>query len=109
MTFYSFFYLYLIIIIISTKFSLLYMASMDSSFYIVQKLKELPYWNKGFLSYVYKRVIDVICCDPVLRSLALNLKKVLVIFEFMHFFENLRNVLIDFCTILNTKIVFIFH
>ena len=25
---------------------------MDSSFYLVQKLKELPYCNKGFLSYL---------------------------------------------------------
>ena len=40
MTFYSYFYLYLIIIIISIQFSLLHRASMDSSFYLVQKLKE---------------------------------------------------------------------
>ena len=27
-------------------------ASMDSSFHLVQKLKELPYWNKGFFTYL---------------------------------------------------------
>ena len=37
MTFYSYFYLYLIIIIFSTQFSLLYRASMNSSFYLGQK------------------------------------------------------------------------
>ena len=25
---------------------------MDSSFHLVQKLKELPYWNKGFFTYL---------------------------------------------------------
>ena len=49
---------------------------MDKSFYLVQELKELPYWNKGFsisvfsglslLSFGLELRVDIVnyCYDP---------------------------------------------
>ena len=42
--------------IISIQFNLSYRASMDKSFYLVQELKELPYWNEGFSISVFTGV-----------------------------------------------------
>ena len=51
MPFYSYFLYILNYHYYFLQFSLLYRASMDSSFfYCVEKLKELPYRNKGILS-----------------------------------------------------------
>jgi len=52
----SYIYLFLIMTIIASQFSLSYRASMDKSFYIVQELKELPSWNEGFSISVFTGV-----------------------------------------------------
>ena len=39
--------------IISIQLSSSYRASMDKSLYLVQELKEFPYWNKGFSISVF--------------------------------------------------------
>ena len=42
-----------------SRFHCSYRASVDNSFYFVQKLKELPYWNRGYYMAVQRYEISL--------------------------------------------------